>query len=75
MFPLPPVPPPHVVVRQAEASVVRALESYARITQSPTQPQQQYARNQQNVRRDGVERQRRDTTAQLRGRTRTSQRI
>lgn len=74
MFTLPPAPPPHVIVRQAEASIVRALQEQARNGASTAGLQQQYRDHQEHLWRDRSEQRRREMTAILRNRTTTSQR-
>lgn len=74
MFTLPPAPPPHVIVRQAEASVVRALQEQARSAAGTAGLQQQYRNHQEHLWRDHSEQRGREMTALLRNRTTTSQR-
>lgn len=73
MVPLPPIPPPHVIVRQAEVSVVEILQQQGRASASGLH--QQYREQDERRQRDAHAQRRREFTAQLRCRTTTSQRI
>ena len=74
MTDLPPPIPPHVIVRRAEAAVLRALEQHARRTAALAERQQDFRRVEERRLRDAAERRRREDVARLRNRQTTSQR-